>query len=149
MPDAPPVATGPETYQRSTTVPPTLTLDLGPRRIYGVEVAGDPGLFTNAAARTSQNYFASWTNGKGLTRADDQITTFAIPSAAWLQLRAAQALYFRALTSTSETAWTDTLASASSSDREWPRIELHGQFTHNLEQPFRDEELLWRRDPGL
>jgi hypothetical protein len=149
MPDAAPAATGPETYQRSTMVPPTLTLDLGQRRIYAVEVATDPGLFANPAARTPQSFFASWMNGKGLTRADDQVTTFAIPTPAWLQLRAAEALYFRVLTSTSETAWVETLNSGSSTGRHWPRIVLHGQFTHGLEQPFRDEELLWRRDPGV
>jgi hypothetical protein len=143
--DYPPVATGPETYQRGTAVPPTLTLDLGNRRLFAVEIATDPALFVDASARTPQTFFASWAAEQRLSRADAQNTTFTIPLAAWLQLRAADALYFRVLTSTTATQWVDALSSPT---RPAPSIALNGQFTHALEQPYRDEELLWRRDPG-
>ena len=91
-------------YSRLDQNPPVLRVDLGAVRFFAVELASDPTLFdsANAALRTSDPFFASWT--AGLTGPVEE-TTFAIPPAAWVKLSAKNAVYYRVLTSTAGDGW--------------------------------------------
>jgi hypothetical protein len=142
--------TGPATYPRNTSEPPPLAIDVGEREFYAVEVATDPTLFPNPAGRTADNFYASYQDGGRLLDTAEYTTIYRLPSDAWKRLRMAHSLYLRVLTSASPTEWRNTETSLpAGSTTPPPSIRLHGQFTLDVEGPFREEERLWRRDPRV
>ncbi|MGB3292833.1 MAG: hypothetical protein WBB01_07605 [Phormidesmis sp.] len=97
-----PFIQGPSGISRSAG-PATFRVDPGSNPFYGVEVAAQPMLFDKEAAgdrRSASNFYASWAHSQ-LTSSP----TVTLPDSAWQGLKNAHQLYYRAVTSQSQTGW--------------------------------------------
>ncbi len=92
---------------REEDPPPTFSITLPTTRYYAVEVAARADLFDSAGAgdmRTDANFFASWQTG-GLLNAP----SFQLPDDAWARLRSADRLFYRMLSSSDQSAWSNVM----------------------------------------
>jgi metacaspase-1 len=148
-----PFIVGPEKYDRSNVDPPEFRVVIEPGRFYAVEVTKDPGLFTaeRTAQRTAATFYGSWQDGLLAAAAAGAVparTTYRLPPEPWRQLRLAERLYYRVITSSSADGWTDVEASVPSAN--WqaaPSLALFGRFEEVEKPAFRSEELRWRQEP--
>jgi subtilisin family serine protease len=106
-----PSVTAPASVARSDG-PPSFDVDPGSNTYYAVEIAGSTDLFldANAGDRTTSNYFASWDNGFLSSE------PYTLDSGVWDNLKSCDRLYYRAWTSSSDSAWADTDVSTDDSD---------------------------------
>src|SRR5262249_25167556 len=117
--------TGPASWPRSGG-PPTFQVSPAPNQFYSVEFTSDRALFDNAAGRTANNHYASWTDTSFMNAA-----TYAMPQAVWDRLRGASTLFYRAHTSSSNTAWTNYQITNTSQNA--PSMELSGARSSRME----------------
>ncbi len=142
-------AIGPETYQRNHPMPPRFLIDAAGSPFFAVEMATDPLLFlpVNAPKRRPDNFYASY-EYEGLKKAGTR-TVYSCPLQAWVVLRSSDRIYYRAITSSAQTAWLNFASSLDiTTPSKAPFITLTGLFTHSIPDVWRPEERLWRDPPG-
>jgi hypothetical protein len=87
----------------NTSTPPSFRVNTGANRYYGVQVTTDNGLFDSAARgrdRTSNNFFASYSNETDLLDGVPGTVRYQLPQDVWDRFRKkATTLYYRLLTS--------------------------------------------------
>jgi hypothetical protein len=87
---------------------PAFEVDPSPNGFYAIEVASSPALLANSTrpeGGAADGFHASWLEGPLLPAG-----TYVLPAVAWMRLRAASRLYYRAWTSSSPTEWADAAA---------------------------------------
>jgi hypothetical protein len=87
---------------------PAFEVDPSPNGFYAVEVANSPALLASANrpdGGTADGFHASWLDDRLLPAG-----TYVLPAVAWMRLREARRLYYRAWTSSSPTEWVDAAA---------------------------------------
>ena len=111
MQHTPPAIEGPETYDRTQPAPTFLVMP-GDNAFYAVEVATESKLFNRAnyeAQRSPQTFFGSWQDS---LQPAYITTTYTLPESVWAQLRQANTLYYRMMTTASDsTEWINYQAS--------------------------------------
>jgi hypothetical protein len=143
-----PTIIGPDQYDRNG-LPLEFHLGATWNKYLAVEVAGDSQLFdavNHATDRTPANWFASWTQGLIEALAD---TTYTLPLDAWQNLRTAQYLYYRVLTSADKGAWTNFQTSTTDADAaSAPRVQLTGILTRDPFPTDRPDTSGWHQAPA-
>jgi hypothetical protein len=100
-----PVITGPAAYSVQAG-PPTFEVDPGDNPFWVVEVVTGAELFdtaNNGTLRDVDNYYATDADSPGFLSG----SSWTMPVAAWQRLRGGGALYYRVLTSASDSEWLD------------------------------------------
>jgi hypothetical protein len=130
----PSVSCSTSTVSRSDD-PPTFTVDRGGNPYYVFEITSEPDLFdyyANGSRRTSANFYATWSDPDAPARLT--APTYTLPEATWDALKAADRLYFRIGTTSSDTGWDNyTVSTPDDQGVSAPSIEITG------------EESLWDR----
>jgi metacaspase-1 len=111
---------GPDRLAR-TAAAPAFTVNPGTGRFYAVEVASSPVLFDNGhdGERAVDNFYGSWTE-TALMRG----SFYPLPAPVWNQLRRANQLYYRIVSSSSAGSWTDYQVSNEPADSDMPAIRI-------------------------
>jgi metacaspase-1 len=104
-----PKVTGPATIDRDTAGAPTFNVDLAGAPYYIFEITSEPSLFSNRDARSDSNFYGSYNDSGVPSRLTT--ATFTLPDTAWQSLKAADTLYYRIGTTTSQTGWDNYTAS--------------------------------------
>ena len=143
-----PTIVGPDQYDRNG-LPLEFHIGATWNKYLAVEVTADWRLFdvmNHATDRTPANWFASWRLGLIEALAD---TTYTLPVEAWQNLRSAQYLYYRVLTSADNGAWTNFQTSTTDVDAaSAPRVQLTGILTRDPLPTDRPDENGWRLGPA-
>lgn len=112
-PAAAPTVTGPVTADRAGPAP-QFSLDPGEGSAsiyYAVEVATDRALLDGGDHTLADGFYGSWQDSAFLSS-----NPYQLPDAAWQALCGADALYYRAWFSSSQTDWADTTVTAANED---------------------------------
>lgn len=109
-----PTITGPATATRGGPAP---QFDLAPApgsnsSYYAVEVASDPALFDSGDHGLGDGFHGSWQDGGPFLSANP----YQLTDTAWQALQSAEALYYRAWFSSSDTVWADVEVTTSDAD---------------------------------
>ena len=109
-----PSVQGPSSCSRDDDAP-TFTVDKAGAPYYIFEITSDYSLFSNYDGRDDTNFYGSYSdNGGGPSRLTDE--TFTLPEGVWQSLKAADTLYYRVGTTTSQTGWDNYQTSTSDDD---------------------------------
>jgi subtilisin family serine protease len=109
-----PSITGPVRAARSGPAPQfQVDPGTGPQAFYAVEIAANPQLFGpgHDAERGADTFYASWEDSPFLSS-----NPYQLPDPVWERLRQADALFYRAWFSSSDSAWADTYATTPDAD---------------------------------
>jgi subtilisin family serine protease len=109
-----PSITGPARTARSAPAPQfEVDPGSGPQACYAVEVATAPQLFgpEHDAERGADTFYASWRDNPFLAS-----NPYQLPDPVWERLRQADALFYRAWFSSSDSSWTDTYVTTPDAD---------------------------------
>src|SRR5262249_19566949 len=104
-----PSITGPDAYDRGSDDPPSFDVDRGSNSYYMVEVTSDPELFGRRADRSAENFYGSYDDPEVL--APYTSSTYTLPQSAWEVLKANDKLFYRVVSTSSETDWKNTMFS--------------------------------------
>ncbi len=103
-----PTMSGPAAAARSGA-PPTFTIDPRPNSHYAVEFAARPELLDADSGQPPSEYYASWEDSPFMSA-----STYQLPQAVWNRIKGNASLHYRAWTTSSATAWTNTRPTAES-----------------------------------
>lgn len=150
-----PAIAGPEQYSKQAEAP-AFCLHLGINPYFAVEVAVHLDLFKDQfhERRSHNNFYGSWIT-EGLLESDGK-TVYRLPEAAWHQLRVADRLYYRVITSsTPAPTWSDVRSSIPKGqiedapwirlpDDRWQRTANSGTSYMELGKTRQTDEARWR-----